>query len=177
MAFYENGDVRIQYEDTGSGFPLLLIPGGGLNSVISYFPERAPFNAIEEFKDEYRCTAIPANAFCPPTASIRARRAGLRRWVGEAILSGGAPDVSLAVLVSLKNRFSHTRPRRAFSRCPGGSAPAPGARRRAPGTACPSPAATIAGTAPAVVPRNTGDARPSPVRPGTAGSSAAGFGR
>ena len=58
MAIYEHGDVRIQYEDTGSGFPLLLIPGGGLNSVISYFPERAPFNAIEEFKDEYRCITM-----------------------------------------------------------------------------------------------------------------------
>ncbi len=58
MAVYEYGNVRIQYEDTGSGFPLLLIPGGGLNSVISYFPERAPFNAIEEFEDEYRCITM-----------------------------------------------------------------------------------------------------------------------
>jgi hypothetical protein len=29
MPFYERGDVRIHYEETGSGFPLLLIPGGG----------------------------------------------------------------------------------------------------------------------------------------------------
>ena len=29
-AFYERGDVRIHYEDTGSGFPLLIIAGGGL---------------------------------------------------------------------------------------------------------------------------------------------------
>ena len=35
MAFYERGDVRINYHDTGSGFPLLLIPGGGLNSTIA----------------------------------------------------------------------------------------------------------------------------------------------
>ena len=32
MPFYERGPVRIRYEETGSGFPLLLIPGGGLNS-------------------------------------------------------------------------------------------------------------------------------------------------
>ena len=64
MTFYENGDVRIHYDDTGSGFPLLLIPGGGLDSVISYFADRAPFNAIEEFQEEYRCiTADLRNAF------------------------------------------------------------------------------------------------------------------
>ena len=56
--FYERGDVRIHYEDTGSGFPLLIIAGGGLNSVISYLSTRAPFNPIEEFKDEYRCIAM-----------------------------------------------------------------------------------------------------------------------
>ena len=31
MPFYEKGNVRIHYEEAGSGFPLLLIPGGGLN--------------------------------------------------------------------------------------------------------------------------------------------------
>src|ERR687885_524996 len=63
MPFYERGDVRIYYEEAGSGFPLFLIPGGGLNSTISYFSGNAPFNAIEEFKDEYRCiTADLRNA-------------------------------------------------------------------------------------------------------------------
>src|SRR5205085_2176091 len=33
--FYERGPVRIYYEEIGSGFPLLLIPGGGLNSTIA----------------------------------------------------------------------------------------------------------------------------------------------
>ena len=54
MAFFERGDVRIHYQDTGSGFPLLLIPGGGLNSVMSYFDGRSPFNPMEEFGDAYR---------------------------------------------------------------------------------------------------------------------------
>src|SRR5438477_7337785 len=31
MPFYENGDVRIHYEEAGSGFSLLLIPGCGLH--------------------------------------------------------------------------------------------------------------------------------------------------
>ena len=55
MAFYEKGAVRIHFEEAGSGFPLLLIPGGGLNSTISFFTGSAPFNPIEEFKGEYRC--------------------------------------------------------------------------------------------------------------------------
>jgi len=53
--FYERGPVRIYYEETGSGFPLLLIPGGGLNSRIAALTN--PFDAIEEFKSEYRCIA------------------------------------------------------------------------------------------------------------------------
>ena len=55
MSFYEKGPVRIHYEEAGSGFPLLLIPGGGLNSTISALAN--PFKAIDEFKTEYRCIA------------------------------------------------------------------------------------------------------------------------
>ena len=54
-SFYQKGPVRIHYEETGSGFPLLLIAGGGLNSTISGLS--GPFNVIEEFKGEYRCIA------------------------------------------------------------------------------------------------------------------------
>ena len=49
MPFYEKGDIRIHYEETGSGFPLLLIPGGGLNSNISFltgFAHPIRFNAM-----------------------------------------------------------------------------------------------------------------------------------
>src|SRR5437868_11381627 len=52
--FYEKGQVRIRYDEAGSGFPLLLIAGGGLNSVMAGLPG-SPFNPIEEFKGEYRC--------------------------------------------------------------------------------------------------------------------------
>jgi len=55
MSFYEKGPVRIHYEEVGSGFPLLLIAGGGLNSTIAGLTN--PFNVIEEFKGEYRCIA------------------------------------------------------------------------------------------------------------------------
>jgi pimeloyl-ACP methyl ester carboxylesterase len=57
MSFYEKGPVRIHFEEAGSGFPLLLIAGGGLNSTISNLTRGAPFNPIEEFKAEYRCIA------------------------------------------------------------------------------------------------------------------------
>jgi pimeloyl-ACP methyl ester carboxylesterase len=57
MPFYEKGAVRIHFEEAGSGFPLLLIAGGGLNSTISNFTRNSPFNPIEEFKGEYRCIA------------------------------------------------------------------------------------------------------------------------
>jgi pimeloyl-ACP methyl ester carboxylesterase len=52
--FYQKSNVRIHYEEAGSGFPLLVIPGGGLNSTIAWVHKGAPFDAIEEFKSEYR---------------------------------------------------------------------------------------------------------------------------
>jgi pimeloyl-ACP methyl ester carboxylesterase len=52
--FYEKGAVRIHFEETGSGFPLLIIAGGGLNSTISALA-RGPFDPVEELKEEYRC--------------------------------------------------------------------------------------------------------------------------
>jgi pimeloyl-ACP methyl ester carboxylesterase len=55
--FYEKGPVRIRYEEAGSGVPLLLIAGGGLNSTIANFTTTSPFDPISEFKGEYRCIA------------------------------------------------------------------------------------------------------------------------
>jgi pimeloyl-ACP methyl ester carboxylesterase len=58
MSVFEKGGVRIHFEEASSGFPLLLIAGGGLNSTISGFSgSSSPFNPIEEFKAEYRCIA------------------------------------------------------------------------------------------------------------------------
>jgi pimeloyl-ACP methyl ester carboxylesterase len=55
-AIYEKGPVRIHFEEAGSGFPLLLIAGGGLNSTLANI-RSGPFNPIDEFKGEYRCIA------------------------------------------------------------------------------------------------------------------------
>jgi pimeloyl-ACP methyl ester carboxylesterase len=53
-SFYEKGPVRIHYQQVGSGFPLLIIPGGGLNSTMSSLPTH-PFDPIKEFSGQYRC--------------------------------------------------------------------------------------------------------------------------
>ena len=55
MPFYERGPVRIYYEEVGSGFPLLIIPGGGLNSSISSLQTAVPFNPMERHKNDFRC--------------------------------------------------------------------------------------------------------------------------
>src|SRR5205809_5495443 len=55
MPFYERGPVRIHYEEAGSGFPLLLIPGGGLNSALASWQTASPFNPMERYKKDFRC--------------------------------------------------------------------------------------------------------------------------
>ena len=57
MPYYEKGDVRIRYEEAGSGFPLLVTPGGGLNSRVSNWPN-AVFNAMEAFEGDFRCITM-----------------------------------------------------------------------------------------------------------------------
>jgi pimeloyl-ACP methyl ester carboxylesterase len=67
MSFYEKGPVRIHYEEAGSGFPLLLIAGGGLNSTIAGL--KNPFDCFGEFKGEYRCIAADLRTANPPGQS------------------------------------------------------------------------------------------------------------
>lgn len=55
MPFYDRGNVRIHYQEAGAGTPLMLIPGGGLNSTLGFFTGGAPFNPFEEFSADYRC--------------------------------------------------------------------------------------------------------------------------
>jgi len=55
MPTVEKGAVRINYEEAGSGFPLLIIPGGGLNSSLAFLGGNAPFNPMVTLKDDYRC--------------------------------------------------------------------------------------------------------------------------
>ena len=57
MPVFQKGDVRMRYEEAGAGFPLLVTPGGGLNSRIANWPT-AVFNAMEEFKNDFRCITM-----------------------------------------------------------------------------------------------------------------------
>src|SRR5260370_42264111 len=57
MPFYDRGPVRMHYEEVGSGFPLLLIPGGGLNSALSSWQTASPFNPMQRYNDASPCTS------------------------------------------------------------------------------------------------------------------------
>ena len=57
MPYLDNGDVRIHYKDEGSGPPLLIIPGGGLNGSMENM-EETDFNPIKEFAGDYRCISL-----------------------------------------------------------------------------------------------------------------------
>ena len=74
--FYQRGNVRIRYDETGSGFPLLLIAGGGLNgSTIAGIRGGNPFNTIEAFKGEFRCMTLTC-ATPPVSPPARSRSTG-----------------------------------------------------------------------------------------------------
>ena len=57
MPFYEHDDVRIHYEEAGSGFPLLATPGGGLNSRMSNW-STAVVNFMEVLSNDFRCITM-----------------------------------------------------------------------------------------------------------------------
>src|ERR1700730_5018728 len=57
MPFYQRGDVRIRYEETGSGFPLLVPAGGRSSSRVSKWPT-AVFNAPDAFKNDFHCITM-----------------------------------------------------------------------------------------------------------------------
>src|SRR2546422_5715457 len=79
MPFYERGPVRIHYEEVGSGFPLLLIPGGGLNSALSSWQTASPFNPMERYQDDFRCICADLRNANPGQSS------GPLDWPGLAL--------------------------------------------------------------------------------------------
>ena len=57
MPLFTKGDVTIHYEEAGTGFPFLITPGGGLNSIAKGWPGQV-FNAFEEYSKEFRCITM-----------------------------------------------------------------------------------------------------------------------
>ncbi len=55
--FYEKNGVRIRYQEVGSGFPLLALPGRGLNSQIAGWSSHA-IDPMETHKDDFRIIAM-----------------------------------------------------------------------------------------------------------------------
>lgn len=52
MPYFDAGPVRIRYEQAGSGFPILVMPGGGLNSRVSNW-QTAVYNFFDALEDDY----------------------------------------------------------------------------------------------------------------------------
>ena len=58
MPTIQRGDATIYYEERGSGFPLLLLAPGGLNSTVDFW-SRMPLNPLEAFStDGFRVIAM-----------------------------------------------------------------------------------------------------------------------
>ncbi len=57
MPCFVNDDVRIYYEDSGSGFPVLLIAPGGMKSAIPAWAN-APWRPVEQLSGEFRVIAM-----------------------------------------------------------------------------------------------------------------------
>ena len=53
-SFYEKGNVRIRYSEVGSGFPVLVTPGGGLNA-----GENPGVERVDARQTDVRCAASP----------------------------------------------------------------------------------------------------------------------
>lgn len=57
MPTWEQNDVRIYYEESGSGFPILLLAPGGMKSSIPFW-NAIPWNPIEELSAHFRVIAM-----------------------------------------------------------------------------------------------------------------------
>jgi len=57
MPVYQRGETSIYYEEYGSGFPLLLLAPGGMNSAIAFW-SRMVFNPIEILQRDFRVIAM-----------------------------------------------------------------------------------------------------------------------
>ena len=57
MPFWEQDELKLHYEESGSGFPVLLFAPGGMHSAIEVWG-RMPWNPIEVLSDHFRVIAM-----------------------------------------------------------------------------------------------------------------------
>ena len=58
MPTFKHGEVEIYYEEAGSGPPLLVQPGGGLNATIDKLGHAGSFDPLREFRDTHHVVAL-----------------------------------------------------------------------------------------------------------------------
>jgi len=91
MPFYEKGDVRIHYEEAGSGFPLLSSPAVASIRTVAGLATH-PFKPMVEFKDEYRVIAADLrNAQGRPVDGAACDRRGVGRLYRRPYRADGPP--------------------------------------------------------------------------------------
>lgn len=71
MPFFEQGDVKLYYEEQGEGFPILLIAPGGMRSSVGFW-ERTPWNPVEHLSPHYRVIAMDQRNAGRSTAPVSA---------------------------------------------------------------------------------------------------------
>ena len=71
MPFFEDGDVRIHYQEYGEGFPVLLIAPGGMRSSRQAWA-RHPWSPVEGLRDRYRVIAMDQRNAGESTAPVSA---------------------------------------------------------------------------------------------------------
>ncbi len=71
MPIFEHDDIKLYYEEHGTGFPVLLIAPGGMRSAVSFW-EQVTWNAIEQLAPHYRVIAMDQRNAGQSVAPIRA---------------------------------------------------------------------------------------------------------
>jgi pimeloyl-ACP methyl ester carboxylesterase len=69
MPIWERDDLKLHYEEFGTGFPLLLFAPGGMNSTIDFW-SRMPWNPIDVLSEHFRVIAMDQRNAGGSTAPI-----------------------------------------------------------------------------------------------------------
>ena len=84
MAQFQHGDVAINYQVSGAGFPLLLIAPGGMNSSIDWW-SRAALDPLAVYADDFQLIAMDQrNAGTSRTRGGRTSTTSSGSWTTSA---------------------------------------------------------------------------------------------